>query len=886
MKLNIILIILSVFTFIGCEEAVLNAPILKVKTIPKDGFIINKWQIIGPLISQNQETSIDSNHIACFGFKEKEITYKDFVKLSKDSIENNCKLDSLFENNYIITGETPLEFEKILEKSDDKTTGSYYLGCIIKCKDSLSTRLHFSTNKKAKIWINNKLFLESNYSLPFKAYRNFKPVTLKKGDNFLLIKIQNPDKYTEVYARLENESKGALERFYSLRNHSILEWDVYLYADSIKLDPRFPSVNGTIKILDKNKSIVINDSIYNNTKWSRPVSVLNKGEYLVKTTIGDIELIQKIYRGDIVDTIKKTFNKIQNFQVSEKIKRNINALNFRFSQLQKSSWWGDKNHIDIYNQVKNIHQKLKNDENPFSHTKGSFLRSYVSKIDSSEQFYMLHVPSSYKETSPIPISIIVPVNISGNKPYLESYYRVKNIELSNLFQDLAEKYNIILIEYGARRNEETNHNSIEDTELFSIINDIEKDYNIDRNSIHLAGTCSGSNELIKLAIKYPDVFASIGMVSPSISYVPENTNPWVESNSPIRFISNIKNLPIFNIHSIIDRHVPIETSENLEKLADYFHIDNFHYTKVTNHYPKYDVDYYFKNIIEFNKKHKLNKSPKEMNFTTNQMLYNKSFWITIKDMKIPGEANIKANITNNKLVIEKKNITAYDIDTRTIPFNKEKPLKIVDNNKVVYNSIVKDSVIHIKLKKDIGLLKKDNHIAGPLAHIFANRFLFVKGTIGNDSETKAITNMANKFNKHWQERYFVDCMIKNDIDVTKTDIETSNIILLGNPNSNLWFNKLSKTFPSLPLEILNSKITLRNKEVKGNNLGVYMIYPSPFNTNKYIAVIGFNNSDFATLGSEIYEFNDVSNYGWYDYKVWDNRTGRTIEKGYFNSSWK
>ena len=72
MKLNIILIILSVFTFIGCEEAVLNAPILKVKTIPKDGFIINKWQIIGPLISQNQETSIDSNHIACFGFKEKE----------------------------------------------------------------------------------------------------------------------------------------------------------------------------------------------------------------------------------------------------------------------------------------------------------------------------------------------------------------------------------------------------------------------------------------------------------------------------------------------------------------------------------------------------------------------------------------------------------------------------------------------------------------------------------------------------------------------------------------------------------------------------------------------------------------------------------------------
>src|SRR5690606_14359436 len=310
----------------------------------------------------------------------------------------------------------------------------------------------------------------------------------------------------------------------------------------------------------------------------------------------------------------------------------IDALNFRFRHLQENTWWGDYKYINIFTQIKNIYGKIEKKENPFNHNTGFFLRSYISKIDASEQFYILHVPSSYRKEKAMPISAIVPINLSGNKPYLESF-RIANIELSYFFQDLAEKHNMIILEYGARRNEKGNQNSIEETELFSIFDDIEKDYSIDRSRISLAGTCSAGNELIKLAIKYPDIFASVGIISPDIIYVAEDANPWVKSNAPIRYLGNIKNLPILNMHSVIDRHVPIEASENLDKLAKHFDLKNFNYVKVPNEYPKYGVDYFFSDLMKFNKKYKLNKRPTTIDFTTNQMLYNKSFWITITDME-------------------------------------------------------------------------------------------------------------------------------------------------------------------------------------------------------------------------------------------------------------
>ncbi|MBN2596916.1 MAG: hypothetical protein JXR82_09055, partial [Marinifilaceae bacterium] len=132
--------------------------------------------------------------------------------------------------------------------------------------------------------------------------------------------------------------------------------------------------------------------------------------------------------------------------------------------------------------------------------------------------------------------------------------------------------------------------------------------------------------------------------------------------------------------------------------------------------------------------------------------------------------------------------------------------------------------------------------------------------------------------------YFTHCQIKKDSEVSDNDIATSHLVLLGSPKSNRVFARLANR---IPLTVAPTVVKIRDTEVAGESLCYYMVYPNPLNPSRYIAVIGYNNSQYIALGAEESGFfDDVSNYGWYDFKVWDGSTGRVREKGYFNSVWK
>jgi len=130
-------------------------------------------------------------------------------------------------------------------------------------------------------------------------------------------------------------------------------------------------------------------------------------------------------------------------------------------------------------------------------------------------------------------------------------------------------------------------------------------------------------------------------------------------------------------------------------------------------------------------------------------------------------------------------------------------------------------------------------------------------------------------------------LVKPDIEISKKDLAEYNLVLIGTNESNLLLKRMKN---ELPYSISKSEIKIGNQLAEGENLGFYFIYPNPENHNKYLAVIGYNNADYISLGYEKYEsnntFNDISNYGWYDYKIWDALTNKDLVKGYFNSFWE
>ncbi|HOT14823.1 MAG TPA: hypothetical protein PK252_08690 [Bacteroidales bacterium] len=874
-----ILLLLFVFALVACNKnKTSNVAIIKVNDIPDTCVILNKWQVLGPFSSNDKEHFINEDNLQLFKYKESGISFLDFMRISssRSLSSDTIRLDSCFQNKFVFSGKIPLDFNEILKVNKEKLKGNVYCACLILSKKNISTRLHFSSTGAEKIWINGKLICSTDYSKPLGSYTQFIPIKLKQGQNVLLVKVNKLYTDWQMYARLENESPTALKRYFGLHNHFILYGSIMQF-DSIVLDPIFPRCNGRLTMLDQNKNIVFSDTLLENKYWSHCVSTLKKGIYQVRFSASNVTLVQDLYRGDIHDTIPKIIKELKLINLSGKNKDNIEALIFRYNYLLTQTYPGDMKYVSLFMQLSDAFNALQKGKNPFNHTSGCFIRSYISDIDSSIQYYILHVPSTYKKNVPSSLAIAIPATVYGNLPYLKSF-RVGNSKLIDFFQDMAEKYNMILIEPGSRRYSRPNYNTIEEAELFNILNEVESDYNIDKNRIYLTGTCSGGNEALKLTVQFPDRFAAIGLVAPEIIY-PEESN-----NSAIMFIKNIINVPIFDTHSLIDRHIAVERSEVFNEIAEAFSFKDFKYIRMPNEFPMYYPDDFFEDALEFCSKRSLNPSPKEIYFSTAKMLYNKSFWITINAINYPDTAHIHAKMRWNTLTIEKSNVLDYSVDLRTLPYEKDKTLKIVDNGKVVFKGVIRDSVLHIALKNKENRTLKSRSIAGPLSHVFVKKFIVVKGTTGSKEETTKISALADTIVKYWMERYFVTCRVKKDTEITKKDIEDANLVLLGNPASNAIFNRLSD---SLPVKISNSNIQLFKKVIKGDKLCFYMVFPNPLNKSKYVALIGYNNPAYISLGSETGKFDDISDYGWYDYKIWDEfSSSQGLEFGNFNQYWK
>jgi hypothetical protein len=117
-------------------------------------------------------------------------------------------------------------------------------------------------------------------------------------------------------------------------------------------------------------------------------------------------------------------------------------------------------------------------------------------------------------------------------------------------------------------------------------------------------------------------------------------------------------------------------------------------------------------------------------------------------------------------------------------------------------------------------------LQGPLDDAFAKPFLCVRGT--GKAWNPAVTSWAdanlNRFADEWRRHYQGYLPIKNDTEVTEDDVRRSNLILFGDPASNLW---IGKVLPSLPIKWCDDTLQLGSEKYSASNHAVELIYPNP-----------------------------------------------------------
>src|SRR5690606_29774543 len=574
---------------------------------------------------------------------------------------------------------------------------------------------------------------------------------------------------------------------------------------------------------------------------------------------------------------------------------NVNALFHRFNILmrpknlpgqgfQKRNW--DRRMLFVFENLENEYALLRNHKEK-TDFEGTLLKSYRSKIDSASQFYILHVPESYDKNVAIPLVIEVSKLMKWFPSQVETN-RFANIDLIERFADMANKYNMIVAEPGNRTVDKTNYNNIDETDMWETVADIRKIYNIDTARIFLRGACRASYEAVKLAVKHPDRFTAIATVAPEIiPHDRQDENYWEHSNNPFNFLDNIKEMPFLNIHSVLDTHSTIYSSDRLNELVKKAGLKSFSYRKLYTEFKPYYSDEYMDDIFHFFARSPSLKQPHSVQFTTDQLKYNRYFWIQLNHIIAQKTATIDARLNRNTLFIEHSNVLEYTVDISKLPYERNKSLTIFDNGKKIELKKIADNRITLPLESAREKKKyKSRQIEGPFAHVFHKAFIVVKGTSGTQEEALKIDETIERLNADWRYRYYTDFRVKPDTALTDEDLANFNVILVGLPSANQLIEKFIQNFP---LTVKKDAISIGNKTQQGKHLGFYLIYPNPINVDRYIAILGFNNPDYFALWSErnnAEPFYDVSDFGWYDYKMWDNTVPSKVTKGYFNELWE
>ncbi|HYQ58550.1 MAG TPA: hypothetical protein VEP89_14515, partial [Draconibacterium sp.] len=622
--------------------------------------------------------------------------------------------------------------------------------------------------------------------------------------------------------------------------------------------------------------------------------------------VGDQELIQDIYKGNLEQAIKEKINQLENRKTTnEELRATIDANVYRFNHLIKPSNRGvdfaeklqwQRKLIYIFKTLVEIEKRI--DQNkPLQGIPNIALMAYVSKIDNEDQFYVSHAPRDYNPNIQYPVVIFATIRAASNLQYLESR-KIADMDKLEILQYLADKYQMIVVQPWNREVARFNFNSIGETDLFEVLSSVKSNYNVDTTRIFITGTCEGGDKAIKFAVRYPHLFAGVGLVSPAFNINPFE-NEWHKKSLPFDNIENLANTPILNIHSESDSHNSIMNSLYLEQLANHSNLEHFSFIRLDNIMEDFYFYKYSEKIFEFFSGITPIEQANSSSLSISDLKYNTNHIITILERNNQGVSKVSLKLKNNKIHISSSNVKNYSLRLNRLSINRNKPIIVFDNGELLFEGPIPDNSIIVKKKiVDPNQVLKNNHVSGPLADIFTNRFIIVVGSIGTPEQTKINEINAQFFNDSWNEKYFSNCMIKYDYQIDESDIKTANLLLVGNFESNQILKNLDG---EIPLSIKDDMIKIGNYTETGKNLNLYFIYPNPKNVNKYIGVFsgGTKQDKYATMiDISEYEYNsllnmygedslyfDISCFGWYDYKVW-NDSGINLYSGYFNDSWQ
>lgn len=517
---------------------------------------------------------------------------------------------------------------------------------------------------------------------------------------------------------------------------------------------------------------------------------------------------------------------------------------------------------------------LKDGQSPWVSEKGRKVLGYYSALDGSVQPMGVTIPESYDAAKPTRLYVW----LHGRNNTLTEASFINNIRNQPQFPNTAftaDAGQLTLDCYGRGNN--ANHQAGE-VDVFESIDAMRRRFKVDDDRVILRGFSLGGAGAWHLALQYPDRWAAaeVGagtypgrLMYAQTPFPPHQHGPLHIYENILEWALNATNFPLAGHDGDNDTQVATvgagrgaAPTPNRGQLESSLRVraqlakegfpsegpegnwtvkgtrDIFLISSGTGHGVNREVR---DKLDAFLKEHgdKGRQVPDRIRFVTWTTRYNRCFWVTLDGLEKHYErAEIDAERSDNR--------STYKVTTKNLVRVTLREAAKAATIRIDGQDLKVKGAPEIVLEKTGGAWKvarpgkwaglhKTHALQGPIDDAFLDPFLIVRPTQmpWNVEAHRHAMRMFERFDRLWAMNYRAHPRIKNDTDVTADDLARYNVVLFGDPGSNLWIGKLAR---QLPLKWTKESVTVGDKTFSAADHVPVLAYPNPRNPSKYVVI--------------------------------------------------
>lgn len=417
-----------------------------------------------------------------------------------------------------------------------------------------------------------------------------------------------------------------------------------------------------------------------------------------------------------------------------------------------------------------------------------------------------------------------------------------------------------------------------EADVFEALATVKRLYPIDEARITLWGFSMGGAGAWHLGLHHPDQWSSVGAgagFSDTVKYlnIKEPLSPLhtklVRIYDAVEYALNAADVPIIGYGGELDKQ--LAASQMMHARGKELGVDiPLLIGPQTEH--KFHPDSW-KEFLAFHTAASEKGRPpllsqRHIRFTTCTVKYNQCDWITIEEQAEPYEpSEIDAQIDDQGVLrVKTKNVAVLQIvrdvaDAVVLDDGPAMPLTSAAGGLLPGVYFVKNAegwktwdyrTSHDYLTKP-GVSKRHN-VQGPIDDAFTRAFICVRGTgtpwsrEHHDWAESTLQRFEQEYDKYLRAKL----PVITDRQFNEELFETHNVILFGDPGSN---SVLAKVVDQLPLAWNKTSLEVRGEKYDADRHGVPLVYPSPFNHNRYVVVNSghtFHKAEFEGSNAQLY----------------------------------